>query len=157
MGLAFWERHDDDRGVAAWGAAGVASGGERGTSACQSTASFFFALPVMSLLKLNLFMKVAFNAYSGLEQVAVFAGETKNAGRAIMLSAWIAAPAVVVIYAVMTGSMLTYVPASRMDLAGPICQVLSGRAWSGSGRLVGTSDDSRIGHLQCLFLHHDHG
>jgi amino acid transporter len=47
---------------------------------------------------------------SGLEQVAVFAGETKNAARTIVLSAWIAAPAMVVIYVLMTRSMLTYVP-----------------------------------------------
>jgi len=98
---------------------------------------FSFALPVVSLLTLNLFLKVAFNAYSGLEQVAVFAGETRNAGRAIMLSAWIAAPAVVVIYAVMTGSMLTYVPASKIDLAGPIPQVLAAAFASGAGIWLG--------------------
>jgi Amino acid permease len=46
---------------------------------------FAFGWPVWSLLTLNLYVKVAFNAYSGLEQVAVFAGETKNAGRAIVL------------------------------------------------------------------------
>ncbi len=99
--------------------------------------AFSFAWPVMSLLTLNLFMKVAFNAYSGLEQVAVFAGETRNPGRAIMLSAWIAAPAVVVIYAVMTGSMLTYVPASKIDLAGPIPQVLAAAFGNGVGEWLG--------------------
>src|SRR5271170_2682996 len=99
--------------------------------------AFSFAWPVMSLLTLNLFMKVAFNAYSGLEQVAVFAGETRNAGRAIMLSAWIAAPAVVVIYAVMTGSMLTYVPSTQIDLAGPIPQVLAAALGQGIGVWLG--------------------
>ena len=99
--------------------------------------AFSFAWPVMSLLTLNLFMKVAFNAYSGLEQVAVFAGETKNPGRAIMLSAWIAAPAVAAIYVVMTGSMLTYVPASKIDLAGPIPQVLAAALGQGAGVWLG--------------------
>ena len=102
---------------------------------------FAFGWPVWSLLTLNLYVKVAFNAYSGLEQVAVFAGETKNAGRAIVLSAWIAAPAIVVIYALMTGSMLTYVPARQIDLAGPIPQVLAaafgGAGGSGAGVWLG--------------------
>ena len=102
---------------------------------------FAFGWPVWSLLTPNLYVKVAFNAYSGLEQVAVFAGETKNAGRAIVLSAWIAAPAIVVIYALMTGSMLTYVPARQIDLAGPIPQVLAaafgGAGGSGAGVWLG--------------------
>ena len=102
---------------------------------------FAFGWPVWSILTLNLYVKVAFNAYSGLEQVAVFAGETKNAGRAIVLSAWIAAPAIVVIYALMTGSMLTYVPARQIDLAGPIPQVLAaafgGAGGSGAGVWLG--------------------
>jgi amino acid transporter len=100
-------------------------------------APFAFAWPLMSLFTLNLYVKVAFNAYSGLEQVAVFAGETRNAGRAIMLSAWIAAPAVVVIYAVMTGSMLAYVPSSKIDLAGPIPQVLAAALGQGAGVWLG--------------------
>jgi amino acid transporter len=106
-------------------------------------APFAFAWPLMSLLTLNLYIKVAFNAYGGLEQVAVFAGETKNAGRTIMLSAWIAAPAIVVIYALMTGSMLTYVPSSKIDLAGPIPQVLAAAfgqgigVWLGRGMIFG--------------------
>jgi glutamate:GABA antiporter len=100
-------------------------------------APFAFAWPVMSLLTLNLYVKVAFNAYGGLEQVAVFAGETRNAGRAIMLSAWIAAPAIVVIYALMTGSMLTYVPSTQIDLAGPIPQVIAAALGQGTGVWLG--------------------
>ena len=98
---------------------------------------FAFGWPVWSILTLNLYVKVAFNAYSGLEQVAVFAGETKSAARAIVLSAWIAAPAIVVIYALMTGSMLTYVPADKIDLAGPIPQVLAAAFGGGAGVWLG--------------------
>ena len=93
---------------------------------------FSLALPVFSLLALNLYTKVAFNAYSGLEQVAVFAGEMRDPGRLIVLSAWIAAPAIVVIYVLMTGSMLTYVPSGEIDLAGAIPQTLAA-AFGGSG------------------------
>ena len=93
----------------------------------------------------------------GLEQVAVFAGETKNPGRAIMLSAWIAAPAVVVIYAVMTGSMLTYVPASKIDLAGPIPQVLAAALGQGAGVWLGRVMILALGGFYRLLVHDDHG
>jgi amino acid transporter len=95
-------------------------------------APFSFVLPAFTLLALNLYTKVAFNAYSGLEQVAVFAGEMRDPGRLIVLSAWIAAPAIVVIYVLMTGSMLTYVPSGEIDLAGAIPQTLAA-AFGGSG------------------------
>ncbi len=98
---------------------------------------FALGWPVWSLLTLNLYVKVAFNALSGLEQVAVFAGETKNAARAVMLSAWIAAPGIVAIYVLMTGSMLTYVPAAKIDLAGPIPQVLAAALGGGAGVWLG--------------------
>lgn len=98
---------------------------------------FAFGWPIWSLLTLNLYIKVAFNAFSGLEQVAVFAGETRNAARTVMLSAWIAAPAIVVIYVLMTSSMLTYVPSAGIDLAGPIPQVLAAALGQGVGVWLG--------------------
>ncbi len=98
---------------------------------------FVLACPVFTVMAINLYFKVAFNALSGLEQVAVFAGETKNAARSVMLSAWIAAPAVVVIYVLMTSSMLTYTPASQIDLAGPIPQVLAAALGVGVGAWLG--------------------
>jgi len=104
-------------------------------------APFAFGWPLWTLMTLNLYIKVAFNAYSGMEQIAVFAGETRNAAQAVVLSAWIAAPAIVLTYALMTGSMLTYVPASQVDLAGPIPQVLAaafgGATGSGTGVWLG--------------------
>jgi amino acid transporter len=86
---------------------------------------FSLAMPALTLFSVNLFSKIAFNSLSGLEQVAVFAGETRNAGRTIMRSAWIAAPIIAVIYILMTGSLLTYLPAASVDLTGPIPQVLA--------------------------------
>jgi amino acid transporter len=86
---------------------------------------FSFAVPAMTLISVNLFTKIAINALSGLEQVAVFAGETRNPGRAIMRSAWIAAPIIAVIYILMTGAMLAYTPAAKVDLTGPVPQILS--------------------------------
>jgi amino acid transporter len=86
---------------------------------------FSFSRPVFTLLTINLFTKIAFNGLSGLEQVAVFAGETRNPARAILHSAWIAAPIIAIIYILMTGSMLAYIPAANIDLTGPIPQILA--------------------------------
>lgn len=88
-------------------------------------APFAFAMPVLTLMSINLFSKIAMNALSGLEQVAVFAGETRNPGRVILLSAWIAAPIIAIIYILMTGAMLEYIPAANVDLTGPMPQLLS--------------------------------
>jgi amino acid transporter len=86
---------------------------------------FSLAMPVLTLFSVNILTKIAFNALTGLEQVAVFAGETRDAGRTIMLSAWIAAPVIAVIYILMSGTMLAYIPAAKVDLTGPIPQVLA--------------------------------
>ena len=86
---------------------------------------FSLAMPVLTLMSMNLFSKIAFNALSGLEQVAVFGGETRNPAKTIMRSAWIAAPIIAVIYILMTGSMLAYIPASKVDLNGPVPQILT--------------------------------
>jgi len=91
---------------------------------------FSLALPTVTLLTINLFSKLTFNALTGLEQAAVFAGETRNPARTIFRSAWIAAPIIAVIFILMSGSMLTYIPADKIDLTGPIPQVLAA-AFSG--------------------------
>jgi amino acid transporter len=89
------------------------------------------------LFTINLFTKVAFNALSGLEQVAVFAGETRNAAKTILRSAWVAAPVIAIMYILMTGSILTYIPASKVDLTGPIPQILAA-AFSGGSATAAT-------------------
>jgi amino acid transporter len=45
----------------------------------------------------NLFSKTEFNGLDGFEQATVFAGETRDAGRTIMRSAWIATPLIAAI------------------------------------------------------------
>jgi amino acid transporter len=100
---------------------------------------FSLDAPVLTLFSLNLLTKIAFNALSGLEQVAVFAGETRDPGRAIVRSAWIAAPLIAIIYILMTGSMLAYIPAAKVDLTGPIPQILAA-AFSGGSSGSGAID-----------------
>jgi glutamate:GABA antiporter len=96
--------------------------------------AFSLAFPALTLLSVNLFSKLAFNGLTGLEQVAVFAGETRNASRSILRSVWIAAPLVALMYILMTGSMLTYTAADKIDLAAPIPQLLAAAFGSGAGQ-----------------------
>ena len=97
---------------------------------------FSFNLPILTLVSLNLFSKIAFNGFTALEQVAVFAGETRNAARSILRSAWIAAPIIALMYILMTGAILTYVPADQVDLVNPIAQVIAA-AFGGAGGTAG--------------------
>jgi amino acid transporter len=86
---------------------------------------FSLGLPLITLASVNLISKIAFNGLTGLEQVAVFAGETREAAGSILRSAWIAAPCIALIYIVMTGALLSYTSADKVDLTGPIPQVLA--------------------------------
>lgn len=97
---------------------------------------FSATLPILTLASLNLFSKIAFNGFTALEQVAVFAGETRNAARSILRSAWIAAPIIALMYILMTGSILTYTPADEVDLVNPIAQAIAA-AFGGAAETVG--------------------
>jgi amino acid transporter len=88
-------------------------------------APFSLALPALTLASLNLFSKIAFNGFTALEQVAVFAGETRDPARSILRSAWIAAPIIALIYILMTGAVLTYTAADQVDLVNPVAQVIA--------------------------------
>ena len=100
---------------------------------------FLLQLPMLTLVSLNLFSKIAFNGFTALEQVAVFAGETRDAGRSIFLSAWIAAPVIALIYILVTGSLLSYTSADQVDLVNPISQAIAA-AFSSAGAPAGSID-----------------
>ena len=102
----------------------------------QRPFSFALTGSMLTLLSLNLFSKMALNGLTGLEQIAVFAGETRDASRAIWKSAWIAAPLIALIFILGTGAILTYIPSDKVDLTGPVPQVLAaafGSAPAGTG------------------------
>ncbi len=96
--------------------------------------AFSTAMPVVTLLSLNLFCKLTFQGLTGLEQVAVFAGETRHPARSVLRSAWIAAPLIAVIYITVTGALLTYTQAADIDLNGPVPQLLGVGFGAGGGR-----------------------
>ncbi len=90
------------------------------------------AWPVLSLITVNLFSKIAFNALSGFEQVAVFAGECHTPERNIARSVFIAGPGIAVLYILGTCSLLAYTPRERIDLIAPIPQILGASLASSS-------------------------
>lgn len=90
----------------------------------MAQAPIALAFPAMSLMTLNLFSKIAFNALSGFEQVAIFAGECHTPERNIARSVWIAGPGIALLYVLGTCAMLAYTPQDKIDLIAPIAQIL---------------------------------
>jgi amino acid transporter len=90
----------------------------------MAQAPIALAFPVMSLMTVNLFSKIAFNALSGFEQVAIFAGECHTPERNIARSVWIAGPGIALLYVLGTCAMLAYTPQDKIDLIAPIAQIL---------------------------------
>jgi glutamate:GABA antiporter len=82
------------------------------------------AMPVMSVMSLNLLGKMGFGALGGFEYVAIHAGECRNPG-AIAKSVAFASPVIAIMFILGTSSVLGLVPQDRIDLIAPIPQVLS--------------------------------
>jgi amino acid transporter len=83
------------------------------------------AMPVMSIMSLNLAAKMGFGALGGFEYVAIHAGECRNPARTVARSVALAAPIIAVMFIFGTSSVLALVPIERIDLIAPIPQVLS--------------------------------
>ncbi len=90
------------------------------------------AFPAVTLLTVNLFSKIAFNALSGFEQVAIFAGECHTPERNIARSVWIAGPGIALLYILGTCAMLAHIPREKIDLIAPIAQILGASIGSSS-------------------------
>jgi glutamate:GABA antiporter len=98
---------------------------------------FAVAAPALSLLSLNIFGKLAMGALSGFEFVAVLAGETKNPERTIGRATIIAAPIIAAMFILGTSAVLAFVPTDKINLIGPIPQVLSiGFGATGAGTIA---------------------
>ena len=95
------------------------------------------AAPAFTLLSLNIFGKMAVGALSGFEYVAVLAGECKDPPRTIGRGTLIAAPIIAVMFIFGTSSVLAFIPDGRIDLIGPIPQVLrTGLGMTGLGAIA---------------------
>ncbi|MGH7583453.1 MAG: APC family permease [Gemmatimonadales bacterium] len=86
---------------------------------------FAAAMPRANLLSVNIFGKMALGALTGFEFVAILAGETRDAGRAIGRSVLIAAPVIAVMFILGTSAVLAATPAGKIDLIAPIPQALT--------------------------------
>jgi glutamate:GABA antiporter len=83
------------------------------------------AMPVVSLMSLNLLGKMGFGALGGFEYVAIHAGECRNPVRTIGGSVAVASPIIAAMFILGTSSVLALIPLAQIDLIAPIPQVLT--------------------------------
>jgi amino acid transporter len=86
---------------------------------------FSTRFPEFNSYNINVFSKLAVGALSGFEYIAILAGECRAPARNISRSVLISAPIIVVMFILGTASVLAFVPPDKVDLIGPIPQVLS--------------------------------
>ena len=86
---------------------------------------FYMQVPTFSSYNINVASKLALGALTGFEYIAILAGETKSPGRNIGRSVVIAAPIIALMFILGTSSVLAFVSPDKVDLIGPIPQVLS--------------------------------
>jgi amino acid transporter len=86
---------------------------------------FHLVAPPLTLLSLSVFSKMTFGALTGFEYVAVFAGECRDPERDLPRSVWLSGPIIAIIYILVTGAVLAFVPPSGEDVVAPLAQGLS--------------------------------
>src|SRR5204863_4793495 len=86
---------------------------------------FTLKMPELSSMNMNVYSKLALGALTGFEYIAILAGETRAPARNIGRSVIIAAPVIAVMFILGTSSVLAFVSPDKVDLIGPIPQVLS--------------------------------
>lgn len=87
--------------------------------------SLTFAFPPRTVRSFALFGQMLVGALSGLEYIAIFAGESSQPERNINRSIWIASPLICAMFILGTSSVVTFAwPGTRIDLIAPIPQTL---------------------------------
>ena len=86
---------------------------------------FSLSFPQINTYNINVCSKLAVGALSGFEYIAILAGECRAPARNINRSVLISAPIIAVMFILGTGSVLAFVSPDKVDLIGPIPQVLS--------------------------------
>ena len=86
---------------------------------------FTVKVPHLTLLNINVYSKLALGALTGFEYIAILAGETRAPARNIGRSVIISAPIIALMFILGTSSVLAFVSPDKVDLIGPIPQVLS--------------------------------
>ena len=86
---------------------------------------FALKFPTFSEYNINVASKLALGALTGFEYIAILAGETRAPARNIGRSVVISTPIIALMFILGTSSVLAFVPRDRIDVIGPIPQVLS--------------------------------
>jgi amino acid transporter len=98
---------------------------------------FALALPLRSMRSMALFGQMLVGALSGLEYIAIFAGESRQPERSITRSVWIASPIICAMFILGTGSVVAFAAPGKIDMIAPIPQTLRiALGTSGVGNLV---------------------
>src|SRR4029078_4397570 len=96
-----------------------------GSGSLSNYHPFSFNLPEFDSHNINVCSKLAVGALSGFEYVAILAGECRAPARNITRSVVISAPIIALMFIMGTASVLAFVSPDKVDLIGPIPQVLS--------------------------------
>ena len=91
----------------------------------QPYQPFAVKVPTLSVMNVNVYSKLALGALTGFEYIAILAGETRAPARTIGRSVIISAPIIAIMFILGTSSVLAFVLPDKVDLIGPIPQVLS--------------------------------
>src|SRR5215510_6713598 len=86
---------------------------------------FALQFPTFSTYNVNVWSKLALGALTGFEYIAIAAGETRSPARNIGRSVVISAPIIAAMFILGTSSVVAFIPRDRVDVIGPIPQVLS--------------------------------
>jgi amino acid transporter len=96
----------------------------RGHSGIDRGLHLALALPPRNLRSMALFGQMLVGALSGLEYIAIFAGESRQPARNITRSVWIASPIICLMFILGTSSVVTFATPGKIDLIAPIPQTL---------------------------------
>jgi len=86
---------------------------------------FAIRFPTFNEYNVNVASKLALGALTGFEYIAIAAGETRSPARNIGRSVVISAPIIAAMFILGTSSVVAFIPRDRVDVIGPIPQVLS--------------------------------
>jgi len=86
---------------------------------------FTLQFPTFTEYNVNVASKLALGALTGFEYIAIAAGETRAPARNIGRSVVISAPIIAAMFILGTSSVVAFIPRDRVDVIGPIPQVLS--------------------------------
>ena len=108
-----------------------------GHSGIDHGLQFALALPPRNLRSMALFGQMLVGALSGLEYIAIFAGESRQPARNIARSVWISSPIICAMFILGTGSVVAFATPGHIDFIAPIPQTLRiALGSSGVGNLV---------------------